>query len=871
MVVPPLSKFQQDSKYKIFQEDDNTVVERYDAGVKYKYSGRQHYGLVTERYVYDSSGRLVSGYQKSLLDNDVPYSKKLYGRTEGGKIEEKTYQARGSTVKLLEREVYEPQSMQRTSYIASGNRTALQRQNIGEVQPQTIQEQQREKAIEKVGHITRVERTGDEITYVGKSGKYTFPKSKMSYTGVDRPGGLRSQEAPRQSESRLPILERTSKETQRDIIIGLGKKTGYDVSISQEGYTFSKPIMQSPVIRHEPRQEPLSSFENRIYKLQEREKRFYESSGFKRIQQVSAIMTQPKSWFTKVYTPYESRGFIGKTAQLGLQSVIGGSFYLGGLIPIAFEKAFLTGEAYGRGYGKTTSNELLRSLKETSKIYDIRTPEGVVTWTFALGGGLVETYGNMQTTRPTPQKSQWTRTDSWLKVARQESIGQTQKVYSQTGWATPSRFTKPIILEQAFEIGALTGKKGNIALIRQQEKIAFGEDKFTVESIGIKTAKPLTRGAFKINVDFTSQIIRPGTTKFLKGFGEGLLVGTEKGFKGFEILDVGRKKAIVSYRGMRIIEQEGLSTTITKLDSAFGKDISKVLYQRPSSKGYIIEKELYSLPSFNEGMFTKSIAKGISKYDAIFPTTNRDYYIQPYEQFKMQFKVDRLPQAGTMRLMSEQTQSYLQKIYSTEKTTRLWKGLKQPSTITSQRQISKVYPTVMQTQYTSPFYIVSQKNKTLQDIFQIQSNKLISSIYSKNLQSTYPSSKLNYQQLLGTNQIQKTLQKQLQQQRTLQKQMFKQTYNPRTPTMPTPFFPSFPSYPPPDFPTPTRTPPKIMPPIKPPFEIDFSIYSFRKKKKKSKPFTRALKYQPSLVPVAKGIKGKKPKILTGLKIRPLVM
>jgi len=67
----------------------------------------------------------------------------------------------------------------------------------------------------------------------------------------------------------------------------------------------------------------------------------------------------------------------------------------------------------------------------------------------------------------------------------------------------------------------------------------------------------------------------------------------------------------------------------------------------------------------------------------------------------------------------------------------------------------------------------------------------------------------------------------------------------------------------------TPTPP---PPRRPPPPIWFPPFGFElfEKPKKGKKGIKRLRYQPSLVAVAKKLYGRRPRILTGLFVRPII-
>ncbi len=117
MVLPRLANLRNNPKYTISETNGEVIVQ-----------SKKDSGLVGNRYIFTSSGKLLSGYEKQLLDSGNPYYKKRYGATEGGKLEERTFQSKGSTVRLLEREVYT--DGQRTEYLATGGRTELQKVNL---------------------------------------------------------------------------------------------------------------------------------------------------------------------------------------------------------------------------------------------------------------------------------------------------------------------------------------------------------------------------------------------------------------------------------------------------------------------------------------------------------------------------------------------------------------------------------------------------------------------------------------------------------------------------------------------------------------------------------------------------------------------
>ena len=65
-----------------------------------------------------------------------------------------------------------------------------------EVKEIDIKEEQRKVAAAKVKSIERVSVSGEETSYIGPGGKYTFPNAAMSFTGQNKFGGIPSQEQP---------------------------------------------------------------------------------------------------------------------------------------------------------------------------------------------------------------------------------------------------------------------------------------------------------------------------------------------------------------------------------------------------------------------------------------------------------------------------------------------------------------------------------------------------------------------------------------------------------------------------------------------------------------------------------------------------
>lgn len=87
------------------------------------------------------------------------------------------------------------------------------------VKEEDIPAKQKEIARGKVGPITRVitDPITKEVTYYGPKGSYTFPEKGFTFTGQDKPGGLRSDEAPFESESRHPQAEALAEEFGQDV------------------------------------------------------------------------------------------------------------------------------------------------------------------------------------------------------------------------------------------------------------------------------------------------------------------------------------------------------------------------------------------------------------------------------------------------------------------------------------------------------------------------------------------------------------------------------------------------------------------------------------------------------------------------------
>jgi len=121
-------------------------------------------------------------------------------------------------------------------------------------QQKNVEKAQRNIATKKIGHITyhTISPEG-EVSYYGVGGrkKYTFPsKSKISYTSVDKPGGLGTQEtsayAKRKKQEKTQILvEQLNKESSKDYLTELketAKKVGYaDVQQTEQGLVFIPP------------------------------------------------------------------------------------------------------------------------------------------------------------------------------------------------------------------------------------------------------------------------------------------------------------------------------------------------------------------------------------------------------------------------------------------------------------------------------------------------------------------------------------------------------------------------------------------------------------------------------------------------------
>jgi len=96
-----------------------------------------------------------------------------------------------------------------------------------EPEQRTVRERQREVAERQLGTITRITTDPDtgDVTFHGVGNRRaTFPSGGTTFTGADRPGGLRSEEAPLPAESRRPIAERTARETAQEVFTSLSQR-----------------------------------------------------------------------------------------------------------------------------------------------------------------------------------------------------------------------------------------------------------------------------------------------------------------------------------------------------------------------------------------------------------------------------------------------------------------------------------------------------------------------------------------------------------------------------------------------------------------------------------------------------------------------
>jgi len=301
------------------------------------------------------------------------------------------------------------------------------------------------------------------------------------------------------------LFSRQGKTTQRTAQGGLvvtdSNRPGYKTVITQYGNIVTVPqsasinapllaIETSPqakqvnlrqrdreLARERKQLQKTDPFVERVDKLTERDRSFFQSEGFKRIDRVANRVTQPGAYLSGDYIPYEERGKLGKGAQLYVGGLMSWPIALGGAAISAGGKIAASVEGFSRkDTRKAVFEEYNRASYKNLETFDPRTPQGLSTYataaTFAFFPAAAKTV-NAQAT---------------------------------------------ITTRQAQQINTLSNQKGQVSAAKIGYDVKVGKHNFKVQAVGKETAINLkstgkgqtqsVRGGFKYKVGDSGQSIQ---------------------------------------------------------------------------------------------------------------------------------------------------------------------------------------------------------------------------------------------------------------------------------------------------------------------------------------------------------------------------
>lgn len=322
-----------------------------------------------------------------------------------------------------------------------------------------------------------------------------------------------------------------------------------------------------------------TGFERRVRESQEREERFFNSEGFKRIDKTANILTGGK--------PYESRGLAGKFTQGATKGLLAGGIGLAIVPIVAGEKIAATGEGLFRN-PRDTSRELFFAFKKTPGQFNPTKPEGLVNLGNVAIGALalrpsLAKPGNVNVASKSYSKSITTQEGKSVTstVVAGEALVE-QRVF---GIGSTKLTVKPdSIVSRALKVGE-DGKVGTIKLLPDKKLTFTGKaTQSGVETglVGGVSKEPIL--SLKGDSSFTVQ--NPGTTFTVKKgsiagslFDDGIVASTRKTLfeiksdsKGGVVAGVGQRKSNVIVNS---IIDDGVDFTV-KSGSIVGKILGKV-------------------------------------------------------------------------------------------------------------------------------------------------------------------------------------------------------------------------------------------------------------------------------------------------------
>jgi len=227
-----------------------------------------------------------------------------------------------------------------------------------------------------------------------------------------------------EATSRLQSTKEGTREIERQVVNRQVQDT-----INQNGLTGQSSSVVSNTRPLNPIDPRAARFEQQIAAQQEREQNILSDPGRERVQLTANILTLGRG------RPYEERSFVGKTAQnlisfpLFLATPI-----LGQELTSAGEKTYLTGKAYTLpGYKQEVVPELKYAGKESIKVFDPRTPEGVSTLiTGLVGGGLAGRSKVVQRRNTALAEFPNVETTSTTILSSRDVVRTPQRQYTQT-------------------------------------------------------------------------------------------------------------------------------------------------------------------------------------------------------------------------------------------------------------------------------------------------------------------------------------------------------------------------------------------------------------------------------------------------------
>jgi len=359
------------------------------------------------------------------------------------------------------------------------------------------------------------------------------------------------------------------------------------------------------------------AFEQRVTESQERQKKFFESEGFQRVQRVANIMTTrgtlklTKKGFkidTSKVKPFEERSWAGKTGQLIVGGTMASPIGLGGSLPMVGEKLSATGEGLvaSRRTRKNVFKEYKRSFdkKEFKETFDITKPKGAATYTSAaVSAGLIAGTKLYMKQQPTTSKTTSTSKATAKVIAKEKPIKVTKEV--RTPWG------EKVTAKQTFQ--DIVGK-GKVYRIYKGIKVGKGKPyvykgeseitKFPSESGFYKTRGDIvTKSSQKVRVTSgkitrvskiktvptkSAGIYEPVTTEGGSSFTTSVGVVKTGGVKAGVEVSFGRTKPFLQTPTGDIYLTK--TTGAVRTPTTLTKVSSQGLYLKPQLKGVLAEK-----------------------------------------------------------------------------------------------------------------------------------------------------------------------------------------------------------------------------------------------------------------------------------------